>query len=279
MTKRKSESKLYIAQIEFEERYAKNVLLKRIKQEFTNMGAASQLEAEGIPVAFGLDLMVQIYLHKRASVGTLVGILFHHFKEDYPENPYQACANALSHCVSTGVLDWDTKSESFVVKFSLPNEIQKELDQYQFPLPVLVPPKKVKSNRDVGYFTFNGSILLKNNHHDDDVVLEHINKLNSISLCMNPDTVQNMQNKWRNLDKPKEDESMTDYYKRKKAFEKFDTASRDVLKSLFILGNEFYLTHKYDKRGRTYCVGYHVNYQGTDWSKSVVEFTNKEVVK
>jgi DNA-directed RNA polymerase len=87
-----------------------------------------------------------------------------------------------------------------------------------------------------------------------------------------------VQNKWKNLDKPKEDESVTDYQKRVKAFEKFDRASRDVMKLLLSEGNELYLTHKVDKRGRTYCQGYQVNYQGTPWCKATVEFHKKELI-
>jgi len=38
------------------------------------------------------------------------------------------------------------------------------------------------------------------------------------------------------------------------------------------------LTHKYDKRGRCYSQGYHVNPQGNDWNKAVIEFAEKEPV-
>jgi DNA-directed RNA polymerase len=41
-------------------------------------------------------------------------------------------------------------------------------------------------------------------------------------------------------------------------------------------GNRFWLTHKYDKRGRTYCQGYHVSYQGNDYNKACIEFADGE---
>ena len=45
------------------------------------------------------------------------------------------------------------------------------------------------------------------------------------------------------------------------------------------LGKEkFWLTHKYDYRGRFYCQGFHVNYQATGFNKASVEFANKEVI-
>ena len=43
-------------------------------------------------------------------------------------------------------------------------------------------------------------------------------------------------------------------------------------------GKDIYLTHKYDKRGRVYCQGYYISYQGTDWNKAVIELSNKEIV-
>ncbi len=42
-------------------------------------------------------------------------------------------------------------------------------------------------------------------------------------------------------------------------------------------GNEFYLTHRYDKRGRTYAQGHFINPQGTEYNKAVLEFSNEEV--
>ena len=44
-------------------------------------------------------------------------------------------------------------------------------------------------------------------------------------------------------------------------------------------GNRFFLTHAYDKRGRTYAKGYHVNYQGNDWNKATICFAEGEIVK
>ncbi len=47
---------------------------------------------------------------------------------------------------------------------------------------------------------------------------------------------------------------------------------------LMMHSNVFHMTHKYDKRGRTYSQGYHVNYQGNPWNKACIEFADKEVV-
>ena len=66
-----------------------------------------------------------------------------------------------------------------------------------------------------------------------------------------------IKNSWRNLDRAKESETKQDFHRRVRAFDKYDRTSKDVITKILSEGNEFYLTHKYDKRGRSYCQGYH----------------------
>ena len=268
-------------QIDLEERYAKNHLVKRIKKELIANGFVEFLNEKDIPELFGIDLITQMILHKRAKVNVLIGLLWFHFRnqENQGTNPFQACADMLKKAVEADVVDFSHIDDRFILKYDLPRAIQKEIDMYQFPLPMVVHPKKVTNNRETGYYTIRESVILKNNHHDEDVVLEHLNKCNSVKLCLNIDTVRLVQNQWRNLDKLKPGETVKDWQKRVKAFEKYDASSREVIESLYIMGNEFWLTHRYDKRGRTYAVGYHVNTQGNDWNKAVVEFADKEELR
>ena len=265
-------------QINMEKLYAKNQLLKRIKAEFIEAGFEPVLKERDIPVSFGLDLLVQMQLHKRATVSVLVGILWRHFESESgdTQTAMQTCADMLLRAAEADLVDWFEEDQRFVVKYLLTEDVQKDVDRFQFPLPMIVEPKKLASNRDTGYLTFSGSVLLNDSHHDDDVVLEHLDRMNSIKISVNPHTVRQMQNKWRNLDKPKDGEVFAEFKKRQDAFFKYDNNSRDILESLFILGNEFHLTHRYDARGRTYCWGYHVNYQGNDWQKAIVELADKE---
>jgi DNA-directed RNA polymerase len=50
------------------------------------------------------------------------------------------------------------------------------------------------------------------------------------------------------------------------------------MEHLAVADDRFYLTNKYDKRGRTYSQGYHVNPQGADWNKGVIELADKELI-
>ena len=263
-------------QIDMEKLFHKNQLHPRIKAEFTaaDLPFREVMMKHGLDTQFGFDLLVQMVLHKRAGLPILVGILRKHFKGDN-----QACADALLLACQIDLVDWNPTTEQFIVKYDITQDVQDDLDRYQFPLPMIVEPRELKTNNDTGYFTSRNSVILKNNHHDKDVCLDHLNHMNRVKLTLNNEVASFIENSWRNLDKPKPGEDRKDFDKRKKAFEKYDRTARDVMAHLEIAGGEFYLTHKYDKRGRVYCQGYHVNYQGNTWNKAVIEFAQAEMVE
>ena len=262
-------------QIDMEKLFHKNQLHPRIKAEFTtaDLPFRDVMIKNGLDPQFGFDLLVQMVLHKRAALPVLVGILRKHFKGDC-----QATADALLLACQIDLVDWNPTTKQFIVKYDITQDVQDDLDRYQFPLPMVVEPRELKTNNDTGYFTSRNSVILKDNHHNKDVCLDHLNHMNRIRLTLNNEVAAFIENKWRNLDKPKPGEDRKDFDRRRKAFEKYDRTARDVMAHLEIAGGEFYLTHKYDKRGRVYCQGYHVNYQGNTWNKSVIEFANKELV-
>ena len=262
-------------QIELEKLYNKNQTVSRIRAEFEKCEAFDFLEymrVKEIPEEFGIDLLTQMVLHKRTTLPTLVGILRVHCSST------QETADLLLKAVLCDLVDWSPMTKQFIIKFDIAPEVQAELDRFQYPLPMVIKPQPVMCNEDTGYLLSRNSIILRKNHHDDDVCLDHINRMNNIKFSLNFDTAHMVANSWRNLDKPKEGETKDDYERRVRAFNKYDRTAKDVIDLLIQHGNEFYLTHKYDKRGRVYCQGYHVNYQGATWNKAVIELTNKELV-
>ncbi len=263
-------------QIELETLFNKNQLIPRIKQEFmacTEISFTKVFEDNGIPLDFGYALLVQMALHKRAPLPTLVGVLRGQC------NTAQEVVDLIIKMCELDLCHWHPVQEVFITAITISEDVQAELDRFQFPLPMVVEPREVKSNRDTGYVLNRGSIILKKNHHSDDVCLDHINRMNKVKFTINNDTAKMIKNAWRNLDKPKEGESKEDFEKRKRAFEKYDRTCHDVIEILTEHGNEFFLTHKYDKRGRIYCQGYHVSYQGAPWNKAVIELAEPEVIE
>ncbi len=262
-------------QRELETLFNKNQTITRIKSEFIDCESfdfSQYFEANDIPTGFGFDVLVQMALHKRCQLPTLVGIMDKHF------NNVQKTADMLYRCAELDLLDWSPNLNLFIVKFTISDDVQAELDQYQYPLPMVVKPRRVRNNKETGMLNTGGSLILKNNHHDDDICLDHVNRANAVEFSINFLVADMVKNQWRGLDKPKVGETRDDYQRRKKAFEKYDRTAREVMKIITAHDNRFHLLHKYDKRGRTYCQGYHISYQGAPWNKAVVEFANKEII-
>lgn len=268
-----------IKERELEKLYNKNQTYHRILQEFINseVNFTKYMTDNQFNPEFGFDLLVQMVLHKRANLSTLVGILRKHFVQE--ANPSQACVEMLVKAAEIDLVDWSSVDNVFIIKFDITEDVQRDLDMYQYPLPMIAKPLHLSKNTSSPYYALpDGSLILKNNHHNDDICLDHLNRVNQVEYTINNQVALMIQNHWANLDKPKMGETKQSYQRRVKAFQKYDRTARDVMDQITELGNEFYLTHKYDKRGRTYCQGYHINYMGNAWNKAVVELSNKEII-
>lgn len=262
-------------QIEMEKLFAKNQLIPRIKGEFTeDPGLKAFMTAKEIDPDFGFDLLTQLVLHKRMNVKTAVGLLRHHYKNS------QQTIEMIKKCAEADLCDWSPITEEFIIRIDVTEDVKQDLDRYQYPLPMVVEPREIRNNHQTGYITSacQGSVILKKNHHDDDVCLDHLNRVNKIKFRINHDVAQQIHNTWSGLDKPKEGETIQSFKMRQAQFKKYDETCKDIFVHAEIAGGTFYLTHKYDKRGRVYSQGYHVNYQGNTWNKATIEFAEGEIL-
>lgn len=263
-------------QINLELLYSKNQTMPRLRAWFDVPALEEHCKTHEIPKDFALDLLAQMVEHGKASISILVGILYKHFGDTLQD--MQACADMIWKAAEVDLVDFDPTADLFFMRHSISAELQEEIDRYQYPLPMVVPPQELTHNRQTGYFTIKGSVILNDGHHEDDACLDHLNKMNQIPLTVNAETVRLVQNQWKNLDSCKPDETVEEFQKRRRAFHKYDQDSREVIEGLLTLGGPFWLTWKYDSRGRCYAQGYHVNPQGNQWSKASVEFYEEEIV-
>lgn len=271
-----TEQAYFAKQAELEQLYDKNKLHARIRREFIEEKAidfVKIMEDHEIPIPFGLDVLTEICLRKRATVTVMVGLLRRHLKDS------QATADMLIRCAEADLLIYSLQERQFIVMYELSQDVQDELDRFQFPLPMVVRPRTLRCNTDTGYLTGSGSVILRGNHTEEDVCLDHLNRMNGIRFSIDENTAAMVKNQWRDLDKQKPGETKADFNRRKRAFDKYDRVAKDVIGTLTELGNAHYMTHRYDKRGRIYCAGYHINYQGTDWNKAVIQLADKEYVQ
>lgn len=256
---------------------AKQTPLLLRRELLASNSVITAISRSGLDEEFALDLLSQMILHKRATVPTMVGLLRGHFKDK--TNPFQACADELHLACLRDLIDFAPRTEQFIIKFDLDQKTHDLMRQYQYMPPMIVPPLEVDGNRGSGYITIrHDSLILKDNHHDGDLAIDAINNFNNIPLCINVNVVKGIRNSWKNLDKPKDGEGYQQYRERVIAFERYEKDSFFTISLMLEMGNEFWMTHKYDKRGRVYSQGYHINPQGNCWNKSVLEFADQELV-
>lgn len=249
-------------QREYEYNHNKNLLSKRLAEEFKEV-TEDPLE---------IFILVQLYLHKRMEPKALIGACRNRCET------LSIASKTISAMLSRGDIEMDSLGR-LVSVYDLDEEVKKEIDKYQFPPPLLIPPRKLRKNTSSAYwFNKRDSVILKNNHTEDDVCLDVLNRANSIPLTLNQKVMTMTSNKWRNLEHQKPDETEAEFIQRKKAFDLFEERAKEVREWIVSHENRFWLSHKEDKRGRMYSVGYQINDQGTDYQKAVVEFFDKEHV-
>ena len=145
---------------------------------------------------------------------------------------------------------------------------QEDLDvinNYMYLPPMICKPKKVKTNTDSAYLTFNDSLILGNKlkHHDGELCLSIINQQNSIGLKLDWEYL-NLVKETKN---EKVEDGVWESYQAQKEF------------TLNLIGKQtFYITNKLDNRGRLYAQGYHINSQGDGYHKAMINLAQEEVL-
>ena len=127
--------------------------------------------------------------------------------------------------------------------------------------------------------TKENDCLILNNRNNPKSTLNHINKnvinkLQSVAWEINEDVLYHIE------DTLKPDGSLTamEQREREKAFELRTRETDNVINYLLENDNKFYFGWKYDKRGRLYSQGYHINPQGNAYRKAMITYANKELL-
>jgi hypothetical protein len=175
--------------------------------------------------------------------------------------------NDLLDIISAG--DSETGSIQVERRYQLDNITQQKLDKMKYLPPMLCKPESIVNNKTSGYLTKDDSVILGGlNHHDECQSLDVINIQNSIKLSLDLNIVKLKEEPKKVLDTQ---DKITD-------FNRMAQSSKVVYQEMIDSGNEFYLCHKNDKRGRLYAQGYHISYQGTSYKKAIVNLAKKELI-
>lgn len=155
--------------------------------------------------------------------------------------------------------------------FKLPVLLLDSIEFAQYPMPMLCKPNEVTgyNNIDDSHIISRSSLILgKQQHNEMPLALDVVNILNAIPLSLDVETLQTEETSNKPLDTK---DKVTQ-------FEKMKKDSVKIYDYILDFGNEFFLTWKYDHRGRLYSQGYHVNLQSTDYKKTMISLANKELL-
>lgn len=271
-------------QIAIENRFDNRHLKKYVKeiiQEKLNEGILDSIPVENQKLA--LDILGILAIHvNRLSINALIEILV---SRDLVEVNYsaQTIMSVLIELINLDLVEpeQDKSKGRLYVKsnIQLTEEQAEKLDELQYKIPMIVPPLKTNlkgNNKGSGYYTKGSDSLVLNNYHEYDIDSTVLDRLNSIPFSLNTVFMQTIQNSWKCMKELDLEDSI-----HPDTLMNFDRFEKGVYKTSAILinhGNKFYFTHKYDKRGRIYCCGYHINTQGNSYAKAQLEFANKEII-
>jgi hypothetical protein len=181
-------------------------------------------------------------------------------------------------------------SLQIVCNYELPEHLVRLIEQVKFLPPMICRPRQVRSNYDSGYLAKKESLILgSDNFHEGDICLDSLNKFNQVPLTLDVELLKRYSEPPVDFDSPEKrakwqarNPGMSWEVELKDRQEKWETMVRDSYKvyvDLVKQGNQFWLTHGVDKRGRTYARGYHVNTQGNSFRKAIVDLYEKEVIQ
>ncbi|CAL9963542.1 N4-like RNA polymerase [Vibrio phage D505] len=159
---------------------------------------------------------------------------------------------------------------------------RKDLELLGHPLPMLYPPK-VKSNKSVGFNSFQTSMIAGGSlkYHDKDICLDHFNRLNAMEFTCELRLGMIVEPQFKNEAKCKDNGEWETPEEVIKRFEQFKRDKEELpvkIREMVKHGNRFYIPHYGDTRIRTYAKQHHFNYLGSKFAKGLVQFKEKELI-
>lgn len=164
----------------------------------------------------------------------------------------------------------DNNTLSIKPNYEISAKTKQFINHVMYLPPMLCKPDNWTSNAKGGYLNNNSSIILgRLNHHWLNQNLEAVNTIQEIPWELNIQM----------LKKKEEPKHKLDTIEKQRQFKTIKSESRNIYNFMLKHGNKFYFTWVYDKRGRMYSKGYHINLQSTEYKKSILQFSNKELIK
>lgn len=155
-------------------------------------------------------------------------------------------------------------------RFMLEEKTLQYIANTKYLPPMICTPKEIDSNFTSGYLTKDASVILgKGNHHNKYQALDALNIATNITLSLDMDMLRFEEKSKQHLNTPVKIAN----------YRRLVTSSKIVYKELIEQGNKFNFDWRYDKRGRMYSQGYHVNIQATQYKKAIINLHEKHLIE
>ena len=197
-------------------------------------------------------------------------------------------AEVIAVLAETDLFDVKKTKEGWIVlsRVGLDAEVTQYADNALYLPPLIIKPRKVRSNRDSGYITQRGESLILGfyeNHHDDNICLDVLNILNSNEYELDTDFINQYEEQWHREELSQQEYEELSHADREiynmdeKTWKKFQEQGKFFQTLMIHHGNSFYLCNKVDKRGRIYATGYHISTQASSFKKAMINFKHREI--
>jgi DNA-directed RNA polymerase len=125
-----------------------------------------------------------------------------------------------------------------------------------------------------GSLTDERSLILgRGNDVGQNINTSFLDKINAIPYSLDLEMVELLSDEVKAPDEPI---TWYEQKERDKAFNQLVQETNTTIDYLLENGNKFWFTWKYDKRGRSYSQGYHINPQGNSYRKAILNFAEEE---
>lgn len=142
------------------------------------------------------------------------------------------------------------------------------MDLRKYEPPMLMEPRKWESNDNGGYYENDLNCILGSIHskHEKAQALDVLNKLQSITWELSPVILEH-------------EEIPNKEFKSSDSHEQFRTMAINSKNTYMkYVDKPFWFIHQFDKRGRMYMRGYHINLQSSGYKKALLNFHNKHLI-
>ena len=222
------------------------------------------------------DIFVGIAYYQREELFTSVSAsMASRLKfSDKPE-AIKTMAEILAVLCATDTFDINKadKMASLVLVSRIPlsDQLIQFINDSAYLPPMVCEPLELVNNYSSGYLSHKDSLILGNgNHHDGDICIDVLNTINKVTLKLDTQFLSKVE---------EEPTFEVDTPEKILQWGNFKRQSYSFYKLMVDQGNEFYLTHRVDKRGRIYCSGYHISSQGTAFKKASIELAYEELIE